>query len=226
MATPTGKNPSVVNLESMASAMQNPKTAPCLFVGSSTQISIVRKAAPRQAASPMSVVARPACARMVGIMREQTDCDDTGGGSEVAPRPPEDHQAPEHKERQVAEAHQGDRLFRMMLVGDQVPAFQLKMRFAARARAREVGQDRDHGARQRRMLRFVPVDVLSHILQAAGDVGRFVAGRCEDVVGGDDAADPEQEEASHQHTGMLREKRFDAGFPNAGWGGRCFGRLD
>ena len=58
----------MVNLESMASAMQNPKTTPCLLVGSSAQISIVRNAAPRQAASPMSVVARPACASTVGIM--------------------------------------------------------------------------------------------------------------------------------------------------------------
>ncbi len=158
---------------------------------------------------------------------EQADCEDTGGGSEVTPRPPEDHQAAEHKERQIAEAHQGDGLFRVMLVGDQVPAFQLKIRFAARARARKVGQYCDHGARQRGMLRFVSIDVLSHILQAAGDVGGFVPRGGEDVIGGDDAAGAKQEEAGRQHAGMLREKRFDAGCPDAGWGGRgwCFGCL-
>src|SRR5260370_19321991 len=70
------------------------------------------------------------------------------------------------------------------------------------------------------MLRLVLVDVLSHILEAAGDVRRFVARCCEDVVGGDDAADADQKEARHQHAGMLRQKGFDAGFPDAGCGGR------
>ena len=65
------------------------------------------------------------------------------------------------------------------------------------------------------MLRLVVVDVLRDVLQAAGDVRRFVAGGGEDVVGGDDAADAEQKEAGRQHAGMLREKRFDAGFPDA-----------
>jgi hypothetical protein len=77
------------------------------------------------------------------------------------------------------------------------------------------------------MLRFVSIDVLSDILQAAGDVRGFVACGCEDVVGGDDAADPQQEEASRQDARMLRQKWFDAGVPDAGRGGRgwCFGCL-
>ena len=77
------------------------------------------------------------------------------------------------------------------------------------------------------MLRLVSIDVLSHILQAASDVGGFVAGGGEDVVSGGDAADSKQEEASCQNAGMLREKGLDAGFPDAGWGGcgRCFGCL-
>jgi hypothetical protein len=70
------------------------------------------------------------------------------------------------------------------------------------------------------MLRLILVDVLSDVLQAAGDVRRFVARGCEDVVGGDDTADPEQEEARYEQTGMLRQKRFDAGLPDAGCGGR------
>jgi hypothetical protein len=41
------------------------------------------------------------------------------------------------------------------------------------------------------MLGLVIIDVLGDILQAAGDVRRFVAGGGEDVVGRDNAADAE-----------------------------------
>ena len=49
------------------------------------------------------------------------------------------------------------------------------------------------------MLRLVLVDVLRDVLQAAGDVRRFVAGSGEDVVCGDDAAGAQQQEAGGQH---------------------------
>ena len=92
-----------------------------------------------------------------------------------------------------------------------------------RARAGKIRQERDHGARQRRMLRLVMVDMLRDVLQAAGDVRRFVARGGEDVVSGDDAADAEQQETGHQHAGVLREEGFDAGLPRAGdgWRGRA-----
>src|ERR1019366_1607404 len=93
-------------------------------------------------------------------------------------------------------------------------------RLAARARTVEVRQQGDHGARQWRMLRFVMVDVLRHVLQPAGDVRRLVARGGEDVGSGYDAADPEQEEAHHQQAGIFRQKGFDAGLPDAGNGGR------
>jgi hypothetical protein len=51
-------------------------------------------------------------------------------------------------------------------------------------------------------------------------VRRFVGRGGEDVVGGDHAADREQDEASHQQAGMLRQKGLDAGVPDAGDGGR------
>ena len=108
---------------------------------------------------------------------------------------------------------QRDGSFGMLLVCNQLPAFQLKARLSLRARAGKVGQERDHGARQRRMLRLVMIDVLRDVLQAAGDVRRFVAGGGEDVVSGDDAADAEEEEASHQYSRMLLEEGFDAGLP-------------
>ena len=42
----------------------------------------------------------------------------------------------------------------MVLIGDERPAFVLEVGDAARARAVEVGQERDHGAGQRRVLRL------------------------------------------------------------------------
>ena len=64
------------------------------------------------------------------------------------------------------------------------------------------------------------VDVLRHVLQPAGDVRRLVARGGEDVVSGYDVADPEQEEAHHQQARVFHQKRFDAGLPDAGNGGR------
>src|ERR1035437_11048964 len=95
--------------------------------------------------------------------REQAGRDYPAGYAEVAPRPIEHHKAAEYEERQVAEPHARHGLFGMMLVGDQVPAFQLKARLAARARAGKVREPRDQGARPRRMLELGTVWVVRQI---------------------------------------------------------------
>jgi hypothetical protein len=51
-------------------------------------------------------------------------------------------------------------------------------------------------------------------------VRRLVARGGEDVVSGYDAAGAEQEEAHHQQARVFRQKRFDAGLPDARNGGR------
>ena len=63
-----------------------------------------------------------------GNQREQQSGDHTGGEAEVAARPVEHHQAAQHEERQDAQPHERHGLFRMLLVGNQLPAFQLKAR--------------------------------------------------------------------------------------------------
>ena len=105
MAAPTGKNPSVVNLESKASAMQKPKIAPCRGPGSSAQTSIARKAAPRHAAKPHVRGGQAGMRKDGGDQCEQESGDHSGSDAEVAARPVEDHQAAQHEEWQDAEPH-------------------------------------------------------------------------------------------------------------------------
>ena len=119
----------MVNLESSASAMQKPKIAPRFGLGSSAQTSIARKAAPRYAASPMSVVASPACARTVGISVKQKRGDHTGGERRSSAVPSRyTTRQPSTKNGRLPSPHERHGLFRMLLVGNQLPAFQLKGR--------------------------------------------------------------------------------------------------
>src|SRR5215813_7195664 len=68
-ANPTshGKNSRLENLESTSNPPETPRNRPCFQEGFSAQMIPVRKVSPRSAVSPASVVARPECARIVGV---------------------------------------------------------------------------------------------------------------------------------------------------------------
>src|SRR5260370_8958545 len=61
-----GKKPSAVNLESAEAAPARPRNTDLFQVGASAHRTSEKKARPRQAARPMSVVASPACASTGG----------------------------------------------------------------------------------------------------------------------------------------------------------------
>jgi hypothetical protein len=94
----------------------------------------------------------------------------------------------------------------MLFIRDQRPSLVLEIGDTARTRAVQIRQQRDHRARQRRMLRLELVDVICDILHAAGDMRRLVPGGGEDVVGGDNArATDRQKKQRHQQRPAIQK---------------------
>ena len=61
----------------------------------------------------------------------------------------------------------------------QADAFDVAIGISGGTRSVEIGQQGGHGAGQGRMLRFVAVDVLGQVFQAAGEVLRLIVGQAE-----------------------------------------------
>ena len=130
----------------------------------------------------------------------------------VALAPHVDHQAGHPEEWQDSQPRQGEREIVVVVAAENARAFD-RFRFQPRSRrplrpdSQQVRPQRRRHARQRRMLRFVKVDVLVQPLHAAGDMGRLVGGVVEDRVGGGDADRRKQHQQHCQDAAPPFDKR-------------------
>src|SRR5260370_20851665 len=100
---PAGKKPSAVNLESAAAAPARPRNTDLFQVGASAHRTSEKKARPRQAAKPMSVVASPACAGTGGTRVNSNVASAASGLPKMWRGREKKHQPPRPKGGQKAE---------------------------------------------------------------------------------------------------------------------------
>lgn len=138
---------------------------------------------------------------------EQASGNHRDGIPEIAPGPEIDYQARQDEERQDAEPRQGQGAPGVAAAIQHGHAFENHVGGIQEPGSIQIRSQCGHGARQGWMLRLIQIDMLGHILQAAGEVRRFVEGDAHFRVRRCDPDDRDSDQTHRQDERAAFQKR-------------------